>query len=177
MLSFNSKAQHIISVEKAMDYRDTGLLVNHNYVHVKDVNDKLPKFIGIWKGTNNNQNFEFSIVQITTDDGELKEDKLLMRFKIIDSNGKVIEDITTLSNNNYYVLKGAYLAKTGSYVFDYWGRKGACGQNGEVFVSVYGSNNTKMQLFLAVDGEIYPECKTGRVAQILPTDWIYLTKQ
>ena len=172
------KAQHIIPVEDVVNYinSETGLMGDQNYVYVKDVSGTLNKFTGIWKGTYDNKSYEFRVVKVTEDDGELKEDKLLIRYKIIDSDSTIIEDTTTLPNDSYYVIKGDYLAKSGSYVLKYIGKNSKCGQGGDVFISVYGTNNTKMQLFLHVYGETI-DCTTGDAEQVLPLNQMDLTKQ
>lgn len=173
------KAQHIILVEDAYKYKGTegGLLGDHDYVYIKDVNNVLTKFVGTWKGTYQSKNFEFRIVKNTRDNGEVKKDALFMRYKITDSNGNVIEDVLSLPNDDPYVMQNGYVERSGGYVFSYIGRDMACGQNGWVFASLYGANNDKMQLFLAVEGENYPECTTGTAEQILPTALMELIKQ
>ncbi len=173
------KAQHIIPVKDGYKYVATekGFMGDYDYVYIKDVNNTLSKFIGTWKGTYQSENFEFRITKTTTDDGELKEDLLLMRYKITDSKGVIIEDTLILPNDDTYVMQSGYVSKTGAYVFNYIGRNLACGQNGSVFSGVYGVNNDKMNLFLQVKGEMYPECTTGEAIQVLPLEQMELLKQ
>jgi hypothetical protein len=174
------KAQHIIPIEEAHKFKGTegGLLGENNYVYVKDVNNVLGKFIGTWKGTYNAKNYEFNVLKIITDNGEVKKDKLLMRYKITDSKGTVIDNTLALPNDSPYVMKNGYIAKSGSYVFSYMGKEASCGQSGWVFMRILNnSNNQNAKLFLQVGGEIYPECTTGKAEQILPIDWIDLVKQ
>ena len=174
--ALSCKAQHIIPVEKAVEYRNTegGLLGDRDYVYVKDINNLLNKFVGIWKGNYNSKNYEFRIVKITANRKEVKEDMLLIRYKITNNSGVELVNTLNLVNSDKYIIRGDYLAKTGSYVLDYLGLKGECGQNGTIFMS---ANGNKMDLFLSVSGEIYPNCTTGEVSQILPTAGIELTKQ
>lgn len=175
---FSCKAQHIIPVEEAVNYRNTegGLLGDRDYVYVKDVNNLLDKYVGTWKGTYNNKNYEFKIVKITTDDGELKKDLLLMRYKITDSSGTVLANTLNLPNTSYYVIRGSYLASSGGYKLSYIGLNSECGQNGTIYISAYGANNTKLQLLLMVRGEIH-DCTTGVAEQVMPTDSMELVKQ
>lgn len=174
--TLSCKAQHIIPIE---DY--------HNYpndipdgAYIKDVNNKLAKFLGTWKGTYNSKVYEFLIVKSTKEYSKLyfKLDRLLIRYKITDTNGVIIENTTSLEDDSMYTIKGNYLAETGTYVLSYQGRKSNCGQNGNIFISVFGDNKDKMQLFLYPKGESY-DCDDPRgfVEQILPTDEIILTKQ
>ena len=88
-LLLSCKAQ-TIAIEDFQDYvkQNKHGLLNGGYI--KDVNNVLDKFVGTWKGTQNSKNYEFVIVKVTKNDGVLKEDKLLMRYKITDSNGVII---------------------------------------------------------------------------------------
>lgn len=169
LATMSCKAQHIIPVEKVVDYhnREEGLLGNKDYVYVKDINKLLNKYVGIWKGKHNSMNYEFKVIKITDDRKEVKEDMLLIRYKITDSSGKELVNTLNLPNNNKYVIKGSYLTKYGGYALSYIGFNSKCGQNGSVFISV---KNNKMRLGLHVRGEINPEkCKNRAVEQILPT--------
>ena len=175
------KAQHIIPVEQGYQYvaSEEGFIGNYDYVYVKDINNILPKFIGTWKGVLNNKTYVFKVEKTTIDDGELKEDILLLRYKITNnSNNSIVENTLTLPNDSPYVMKNGYVAETGSYVFSYIGKDVACGQNGWVFMRILNNtNNLNAKLFLQVEGETYPECTTGAAQQVLPTNWIDLIKQ
>lgn len=177
--TLSCKAQHIIPVEKAVEYRNTneGLLGDKDYVYVKDVNNLLNKYVGVWKGSYNFKNYEFRIIKITEDDGELKKDLLLIRYKITDNIGNTIVSTLNLANNDKYIIKGDYLGKSGSYALSYLGLNAECGQNGDIFISIHGNNYEKMSLFLSVSGEIYYECTTGAVEQVLPIEQMELIKQ
>jgi hypothetical protein len=166
------KAQ-IIAVEGFEDYPNE--LPDGAYI--KDVNNVLNKFVGTWKGTYNNKNYEFEVTKYTriSEIRPLKFDKLLIRYKIIDTSGNIVVNTLNVSNDDKYIIRGSYLAKSGSYVLSYVGLNAKCGQNGSVFINAY--NTDKMELFLQVNGEMYQECTTGAVEQVLPTDWIDLTKQ
>ncbi|MDZ4147545.1 MAG: DUF6705 family protein [Flavobacteriaceae bacterium] len=172
---FGCKAQ-IIPIEEYRMYRDNEIeIIDGTYI--KDVNNLLANFIGTWKGTYRSINYEFRIRKETVEYLGIKEDQLLMRYKITDSNGVLIENTLLLPNDSPFVMKNGYMDESKGYVFSYIGRDVACSQNGWVFTQVYGSNNDKLQLFLSVEGEIYPECSTGEADQILPLESIELTKQ
>jgi hypothetical protein len=166
------KAQQIVPIEEQGHY--TKELSDGAYI--KDVNNVLGKFVGTWKGTYNNKNYEFRVVRFTKNFLGIKKDLLLIRYKIADTNNVVLEDTTTLPNDSMFVIKGSYYDTTdGGYVLYYQGRLHNCGQNGNVFISTYGTNDSKLQLFLAVDGEMY-DCTTP-AQQILPTKSMELNKQ
>ena len=174
LFALSCKAQ-IIAVEDFEDYPNE--LADGAYI--KDINNVLGKYVGNWKGTYNNRNYEFRVIKQTFENNKLKykEDRLLMRYQITDLNGSVIATTLHLPDDNVYVIKGSYLSKSGSYVLNYQGLNAECGQNGNIYISVHGVNNSKLSLFLLVHGEVYPECTVGSVEQILPTDWIEMIKQ
>lgn len=175
------KAQSILPIEKVIDYRNSKTGIPQNITQIKDVNGLLNKFIGVWKGTYNNKNYEFRIVKHIRQSNtrSLSKEELLIRYKITDNTNTTIEDTTTLPNDSYYVIEGQYLAKTGAYVLYYQGKHYKCGQNGDIFISVDRNNSTKMGLQLIVYGQMYnDECPNGAANQILPTGTgIELTKQ
>ncbi|MAZ27762.1 MAG: hypothetical protein CL868_11895 [Cytophagaceae bacterium] len=176
--AISCSAQHIIPLEDTYTYigSEGGLLGDRDYVYVKDVNNLRDKFVGTWKGLYDLKSYEVVITPRTTDDGELKEDELLLRYKITDING-VVENTLNLPDDSPFVLKNGYMNESQGYVFSYIGRDVACGQNGWVFTQVYGDNKEKLQFFLSVEGENYPECTTGAAVQILPTESMELIKQ
>ncbi len=175
------KAQNILPVEKVIEYRNSETGIPQNITQIKDLNGLLNKFIGIWKGDYNSKNYEFRIVKHTRQSTtrNLSEDELLIRYKIIEANGTVLENTLDLANDSPYVIHGSYLASSGSYVLYYQGKEHKCGQNGDVFIRVLNNtNDLKMKLFLNVAGEMYADlCPNGAVQQMLPTDLIDLTKQ
>ena len=175
--SFLSCKAQVIPVEKHRDYINNEIeIVDGTYI--KDINNVLPKFIGIWKGTYNSKNYEFKIIKSTKEFLGIKKDQLLMRYKITANNGTVIENTLSLPNDSPFVMQNGYVAKSGSYVFSYIGKNVACGQNGWVFMGILNnSNNKKAKLFLSVKGETYPECTTGTAEQILPMEQMELIKQ
>jgi hypothetical protein len=169
------KAQ-IIAVESFNNYSND--LPDGAYI--KDVNNVLGKFIGTWKGTYNNNNYQFRIVKYTRISSvrNLKFDKLLIRYKITDTNGTIIEDTTSVLNDSPYIINGSYYETNGTYVLHYQGRLYECGQNGDLFITVNSTNTTKMRLGLYVDGDMIGDCPNGPAQQILPTTGgMELTKQ
>ncbi|OSY87101.1 hypothetical protein WH52_13155 [Tenacibaculum holothuriorum] len=173
-ITISCKAQ-IIAVENFEDYPNE--LPDGAYI--KDVNNVLGKYVGTWKGTYNNKNYDFKIVKYTENNIDLKykEDMLLIRYKITDSSGTELANTLSLPNSSPYIIFGRYLAKSGGYVLNYQGLNAKCGQNGRIYISTYGANDTKLQLLLMVSGEIYDECTTGAVPQIMPTTSMELIKQ
>ncbi len=167
--TYSCKAQQIIAVEDFNDYQKE--LPDGAYI--KDVNNVLGKYVGVWKGVHNSISYEFRIKKYTENNTSLKykEDTLIMRYKIVDSSGNVIEDTTGLSDSNKLVVKGSYVAKSGGYVLYYQGRESDCGQKGNIYISAYGSNLSKLQLFLIVENDTLGDnCGNGDTKQIIPID-------
>lgn len=172
-------AQQIIPLEDFLNYRDNEIEVADG-TYFKDVNGLLNKYVGTWKGSWNNKNYEFIVEKYYTEAEKtyLKYDKLRIRYKVFNGNGVLIEDTTSLPDDSNYVLMGLYLDESG-YVLFYQGKESLCGQKGNVFISVFGANNGKMQLFLYPDSEFIDSetCPNGEATQVLPTDSIELLKQ
>lgn len=170
-------AQNIIPVEKVVDYIDNPDLglKDDGVTEVRDINNKLTPFVGVWKGVYENNNYEFRVVKKTEDDGELKEDILLMRYKITNASGAVIENTLSLPDNDVLIINGYYLSRNGSYVLSYVGRDD-CGQNGSIYISTYGINNSRMRFGLYVEGGFDPENCVEEAQQVIPKK-IELTKQ
>lgn len=174
------KAQNILPVENVINYHNSETGIPKNITQIKDINGLLNKFIGIWKGSYNNKNYEFRIVkhirQSTT--RNLSEDELLIRYKIVEANGTVLENTLDLDNDSPYVIHGSYYEENGTYVLYYQGKEHKCGQNGNLFISVDGTNTSKIRLGLYVHGDMMGDCPNGAALQILPiTGGMELIKQ
>ena len=173
IISLSCKAQ-IIAVEDFPDY--TKELKDGAYI--KDINNVLDKYTGVWTGNQNKTNYQFIVNKYTDIDKRLKyaHDRLIVKYKITDNKGVVIEDTTNLPSDSYLVMFGKYLSKQGQYVLYYQGSNANCGQNGDVFLSVNPNDSNEMDLSLSVYGEMSEDC-TAYAGQVLPTDGIILTKQ
>lgn len=179
LITFSCKAQ-IIPVEEDINYRNSETEFPEG-AYIKDVNNLLDKYVGTWIGAYDNKTFEFRIIEYIDEDYSFisKKDKLLLRYKITNSNGSVIEDTTTLPNESPYVIKGNYLSNTSSfYVLSYIGKEADCGQHGEIFIDVQKNPNI-MKASLEVIGDLInaSDCPNGEAEQILPTEQFTLIKQ
>jgi len=172
--TLSCKAQ-IIPIEQQLTY--TGDIPDGAYV--KDVNGLLNDYVGTWATTQNGDRYEFQIVKVTKNYLNTTWDKLYMRYKIFNiSTGKVLVDVTSETDDSPFVVRGAYLASTGThYVLNYIGHNNDCGQNGHVFIEVVGSSKNQMNIFLSVTGDVSPNCTSPVTTQILPIQKMLLTKQ
>ncbi|PTS95532.1 hypothetical protein DBR27_17000 [Flavobacterium sp. HMWF030] len=182
MLTLSCKAQQIVSVEKVLEYRKAGNGVPDG-VYFKDVNGLLNKYLGTWKGSVDNKKYTFVITKYTNYRSRgISQDELLIRYLIMDSSGKIIEDTRNLLDTSPYVIKGDYFSETGSYyTSDYMGKNPECGQSGTVYISLpNNSANAQMKLVLMPDRDLMEvqKCPGQKVAeQILPIKSIFLAKQ
>jgi hypothetical protein len=78
LVNLSCKSQAIVPVETRIDYIHTGDGVPETITYFKDVNNLLDKYVGVWKGTLNNINYEFKITKITNKLGRITEDRLLI---------------------------------------------------------------------------------------------------
>lgn len=180
--TLSCKAQQvIIPVEKAIEYRDADSGVPDG-VYLKDINGLLNKYLGTWKGTVDNKNYTFVIIKYKNNLSRgVSQDELMIRYLITTSNGTVIEDTRSLSDDSSYVIKGDYFNKTASYyVSSYMGKNADCGQSGNLFIT--GTKlPTQIKLFLIPDKVMIniQNCPGQKVADmLLPVEnEVLLTKQ
>lgn len=179
LLNLSCKAQ-ILPVENKINYINSENGIPKNITYIKDVNNTLDKYVGIWKGTYNNKNYEFRILKITNKPGRITEDRLMMRYVISDSNGTIIEDTRALPDTSPYVIEGNYWEKS-SYFLYYIGKESLCGQIGHIIIDMQpNSNNKVMGLLFLPQKESLPsvkDCPNGPATQIMPINNLILTKQ
>ncbi|MAW96934.1 MULTISPECIES: DUF6705 family protein [unclassified Leeuwenhoekiella] len=174
----STEAQTIIPVEESYKYIGTsgGYLGNNSSVYVKDVNNKLEKFLGTWTGSANGYNYEFTVTKRTIKFGAIKEDELVLHYTITDDQGSVLESTSGLSDDNPLVMKNGHMNELGSYVFSYNGMSTECGQSGDFYFNPSEFIKTSADVYLMVNGEIWPNCDTGPADQIFPQQWMIINK-
>lgn len=136
-LTYNCKAQ-ILPVEDVIDYIRQGEGIPANTTYIKDVNNLFDEFIGVWEVSYDNKIYEFHIVSHTNSiDEDTIEDVLLIRHKITDSNGTVLENTTGLLNGDISIISGKYFLEGGqSYNAQYFRPNSKCGQFGDVIITI-----------------------------------------
>lgn len=166
-------AQHIIPTESFYSYGKN--LVDGDYI--KDVNGVLNKYVGTWSGTYENNKFTFEIKKSTLTHNGYTRDLLYVKYQILDINGKEVINTLSLSDDNFYTIKGLKMDKDGWYKLIYQGYESDCGQIGQVAISmVPGKDNRLMYLILDPDMDMINCSQVAK--QLLPTKTpIVLTKQ
>lgn len=181
LISISCKAQ-IIPVEEHINYLDNEIEIPDGS-YIKDINNKLGKFVGVWKGVYNNRNYEFRVSKVvhTSKIRDLKIDKLKIKYKITEMNGDVVEDTTGIIGDSYLIITGLYLSSSGAYVLYYQGRDSSCGQNGDLFINLMHNTIDKMVVYKAglQEHTIEGDCPNGEAEQYFPIEasGLTLTKQ
>lgn len=174
---FSGKAQ-TLPIEKKIDYIIARNGIPESVTYLQDSNNLLDKFIGTWNGVYQDKIFEFRISKVTVMPGRIKEDILIIRYLIKNTNGVVFEDTRALPQSSPLVIKGDYIEST-TYALNYIGNNSKCGRSGTIFIDWLKGNNTKMTLFLEPEQMIISsqECPNGRAQQIIPHEQIILSKE
>ena len=170
LTALSCKAQ-IIPIENYINYIDAENGIPDNTTHIKDVNNLLNKFVGTWVGTYDSKSFEFQITKVTQTSYGVMEDLLVVKHKITNSSGIVLED-TINGNDTSIGISSNYLARNGAYVLIYTGTEADCGQFGDIYISVgWNNSNNNMRLGLSPGRDIVTEeCPNGIATQIFPVD-------
>lgn len=162
-----TQLEKIIPVENQIMYRDNDIEVPDG-TYFKDSNNLLEKYVGTYIGSSINLNYKFIVKKITVSFLGIKVDKLIIKYKITDSNGATIIDITNLPDDNPLVIIGNYLDKNGkTYHLDYMGEDFSCGQNGYVLIAIV-NDDSQMNLAYSVKGETF-DCQSDFTQQLLPS--------
>ena len=138
--SLYSKAQVIMSIEEYNKCKSTTCGQTPDYV--KDINGTLNKYVGTWKGTDDNKTYEIIVTKFTRNRNIMnlrivKSDELLIRYKITDSKGTVLVDTRSFADDNPYVIKGLGFTEEGSYQLSFTGIDNNLKNDGDILLRVY----------------------------------------
>ena len=145
--SLYCKAQVIMSIEEYDKCKSTTCGQTTDYI--KDINGTFNKYLGRWKGTDDNKTYEVIVTKTTRSRNIaniriVKFDALLIRYKITDSKGKVLVDTRSLQDDNQYVIYGLGFTKEGTYKLGFIGTDNNIANVGTVLI---GINNGKLGIF------------------------------
>ena len=146
--------------------------------YFKDVDGILNQYIGTWIGTRNSITYEFVISKHLEHYRKVAMDILKIRYKITNQNGEVIATNYNETINNSMIIDGNYPTFDKKYYnFTYRGYNMECGQSGSVNLKNEISDPNKIQLVLMVTGGSWSTCEGEDAEQVLPTQWLTITKQ
>ncbi|KNB62984.1 DUF6705 family protein [Chryseobacterium sp. Hurlbut01] len=152
--------------------------------YLKDTNNELPTYEGVWTATWNNKIIYVTLKKITYKyESYLKEyrDVLIGKFKVTDSNGVILFDNTNLSDNESKIV-GTFFRKSDNKYYLVYSDKDLCGRSGNILINFTDATKTKLQWQYSQDENfIEPDCFYYNYApqdypQPLPKN-IVLTKQ
>ncbi len=172
-ITSNVTAQTIIPVEKHIEYIESETEIPEG-AYLKDVNGLFNKYLGNWTGMYDGKTLLINIVKDTETSWGITTDRLLIRYKITDSNGNLIYNTLSLPNSSPKVIMGRYFShSTKSYMLYYLGEQSACGQEGTVNISIFNDpndgNKEKLSFILSPMGDLLSdECGGKEAGQILP---------
>lgn len=173
-----SFSQQIVPVENFYGLQTNGTLPNGTF-SIKDVNNVLLRFTGTWKGEYGSKKYEIRIERVTKPFFGALADVLVMRYKITNSAGSLLEETLSVLNNDDVNISGDYLQNR-TYVFTYQGPDWECGQSGDIYIAAgYDNNPNKMGLFLSPQQILLDttECPNGRALMPFPEEMMWLYKQ
>ena len=138
---YSCKAQ-IISIEQANPiFLDEDEPFPDNVTAIKDINNTLDEFLGVWTLDYNSKHYELTITKFESMLATIKIDILLIKHKITDNNGVVLDDTTILPNKSPSIMKGwFFLSDNETYLVSYFGSNSKCGQFGDVIIYIDNDN-------------------------------------
>lgn len=156
----------------------------NNFNYVKDVNNTLNKYVGIWKGNFNGKTYEINIIkkEFVSVDGVINEDRLVGRLRItttgnvpltIFDNFNEIDDLKTnfegvglTSNLQHYMMSFSDSSPKG------------CINYGKVYFSIKPVNPPTLNIYYIGNHDIVEgECPNTFTTTIPEKQNIYLKKQ
>ncbi len=129
--------------------------------YLKDTNNELQYYVGTWKGTWNNKTIYITFKKITNQyNPNLKyyKDFLIGKFKVMDSNGQILFDNTSISDNDAKITGGKFRKVDDKYSLGYIDPD-ICNMMGSILINFTSPTKTQM-LFAFSDWTdiITPDC-------------------
>ncbi|GEN66065.1 DUF6705 family protein [Chryseobacterium rhizosphaerae] len=151
-----------------------------DYVYLKDTNNRLNKFVGIWKGAyTDGRTYEFHFIKKENDGGWFNEkfwDRIIGRFIAKDNVGNII--YSSMNNNDLNSMSGYYFDKNLIKYQMYYSGNAECNDKGYVYLSFPDpSNLNQMKLVFMQDMDIIASCPNGYKTVIPDAKGIILIKQ
>ena len=150
-----------------------------DYVYLKDTNNRLNKFVGIWKGTyTDGRTYEFHFTKKENDYTFGKYwDILKGRFLVKKTNGQEIINTLNVSDENTLFSGFIFNENLTRYQMFYSGNAD-CNDKGYVYLSFPDPNNlNQMKLIFIQDMDIAYKCPDGYKTVIPHGEALILTKQ
>ncbi|WP_144282480.1 DUF6705 family protein [Chryseobacterium echinoideorum] len=152
-----------------------------DYVYLKDTNNRLNKFVGIWKGIyTDGRTYEFHFTKKENYGGWFNEkfkDIIIARVLIKNSNGSVLENTLTTTDQDA-MFSGFIFDKTLNSYQMYYSGNAECNDKGHVYLSFPNPNNlSQMKLVFIQDIDFIVSCPSNYKTVMPDAKPIMLTKQ
>ena len=176
--SFISCKAQTVSLEEAAQYH-----INPNcpdFTYAKDVNNSLNKYTGTWKGSHNEKIYELNFIKKEFQGNDIKDDVLIGRLKIMDSNNQTIYNTLNELDDTKTSFKGLYFASNLQAYMLHFSGSGvpSCINRGTIYLNMNATDLTKMSFIYLLDYDITNgECPSIFIPTIPQKQRIYLTKQ
>lgn len=151
-----------------------------NIKFVKDIGNRLDKFVGTWTGNDNGKSYELKLEK-KVDFGEydVKWDQLIGKIRIKDNQGNILYD--TFSDPEIDANPFGVNFQGSTYEMHFGGNFD-CGETGNVFMDILPnpSDGSKLRFFYTSNAEGHDPVKCPNYSSfvpLLPLDWTTLTKQ
>lgn len=150
-----------------------------NFSYVKDINNLLNKYVGTWKGTLNGKTYEFYFIKKENVGDDIKDDRLIGRFRVTNSTGTVLYNTLNETNDNETNFFGTNFQPNLEAYKVYFVGNSECVEYGDVYLRIYPSTPNQMTLYFHPDNDITVEgsCPPDFVPIIPYKKTIHLIKQ
>lgn len=150
------------------------------YTAIKDTNNRLNKFIGMWKGSytdGTSYEFKFTKELDYSEYGGKPRDLIIGRIQVKKADGTIIENNLNVSDS-YAKIKGLEFDKSLIKYQLYFSGNAECNDKGFVYISFPDPNNlNQMRLVFIQDRDIIASCPSGYKTLMPDGKAIMLTKQ
>ena len=161
---------------------DEGCPDLENITYVKDTNNRLNQFVGIWKGSYNGKQYEIKLEKKISykffPTSATSWDRIIGRMLVKDSSGNVIYNSMNKADKDTYFSGDNFQRR--SYIMTFVGNYD-CLESGNVFIETKLNNPNEMTLYYSQDkdGLLNPaKCPNfSTFTPLLPGDKMTLTKQ
>lgn len=167
LFTFSCSSQ-TISLETAANCHINRNCPNFNYV--KDINNSLNKYVGIWNGNYNGNFYQLNFIKKEYVGEDIKDDRLIGRMQIKNSTGKILYNTLSESNDLKTKFSGInFQPNLKAYMVYFVGNKTDCIDYGTVYLIINPSTPNKMTIDFLPDNDIVIEGKcTNSFVPTLP---------
>ncbi|MGG5207456.1 DUF6705 family protein [Chryseobacterium sp. MIQD13] len=120
-----------------------------NDAYIKDVNNELIPYEGIWKGTWDNKTFFLSLNRVKKymnhkENNPYYKDILAGRFKVLDSSGNILYDNTSLPDQDTKIEGARFLSIPYKRYSLFYIDSDICNISGNILINFINTSNTEL---------------------------------